>query len=30
MAMARDVALRLIGAERFATRYDWLYGWRHV
>jgi salicylate hydroxylase len=28
MAVARDMALRLIGGERFLARYDWLYGWQ--
>jgi salicylate hydroxylase len=27
-ALARDLAMRVIGAEGFAARYDWLYGWR--
>jgi salicylate hydroxylase len=28
-ALARDMALRLMGADGFAARYDWLYGWHH-
>lgn len=27
-ALARDMAMRLLGGERLIRRYDWLYGWR--
>jgi salicylate hydroxylase len=27
LAMARDVTLRLMGADRFVSRFDWIYGW---
>ncbi len=27
-ALARDLALRKLPAQRLMTRYDWLYGWR--
>ncbi len=27
-ARARDMALRLLGAEQLMSRWDWLYGWR--
>ncbi len=27
-ALARNLALRMIGGERLLHRYDWLYGWR--
>jgi salicylate hydroxylase len=28
LALARDTVLRRMGPERFAARYEWLYGWR--
>jgi salicylate hydroxylase len=28
LALARDAALRRMGPERFAARYEWLYGWQ--
>lgn len=28
LAPGRDIAMRVLGPERMANRYDWLYGWR--
>jgi salicylate hydroxylase len=28
LALARDIALRRMSPERFAARYEWLYGWQ--